>query len=132
LDASWNWRVWYFENAGDPALISSADWMPRNLVRRVEVAFHPGSRDCLIIEDSAKYLDDQVKARELKPDGTYFRLQPRERGGLASAVISGRTQEGGEATRRIKPRSIKLIPIKRRRASVKDPRRRYRRHQRER
>src|SRR5207244_12431986 len=33
-------RIYYFENAGDPLVyLSSADWMPRNFFRRIEVAF---------------------------------------------------------------------------------------------
>src|SRR5438034_5590278 len=33
-------RIYYFENAGDPLVyVSSADWMPRNFFRRIEVAF---------------------------------------------------------------------------------------------
>ena len=37
-------RVWYFENDGEPDVwLASADWMGRNLFRRIEVAF-PGAR----------------------------------------------------------------------------------------
>ena len=37
-------RVWYFENGGEPDVwLASADWMGRNLFRRIEVAF-PGAR----------------------------------------------------------------------------------------
>ena len=33
-------RIYYFENAANPSLyLSSADWMPRNFLRRVEIAF---------------------------------------------------------------------------------------------
>ena len=112
-------RVYYFDNAGDPALyLSSADWMPRNLVRRVEVAFpieDPALRKEIIEGILPKYLDDRVKARELKPDGTYFRLQPREGEVASQAQLYFRQNSRKEAKRFAesqKPRSIKLIPIK--------------------
>jgi polyphosphate kinase len=40
-------RIFYFQNAGEPVyLLASADWMPRNLDRRVEIAFPCSSRPC--------------------------------------------------------------------------------------
>jgi len=72
-------RIYYFANAGDPVIgIASADWMSRNLDRRVE---------CFVrIEDEALChrlkaildccLADNVQARELGQDGTYRRLRP--------------------------------------------------------
>src|SRR5207237_9018420 len=45
-------RIYYFENAGDPLVyLSSADWMPRNFFRRIEVAFPietPSLRDQIV------------------------------------------------------------------------------------
>ncbi len=71
-------RIFYFGNAGDPlVLIGSADWMDRNLSRRVEVAFPIEQADLkqrLIHEILATSLADNVKARELGPDGTYRRV----------------------------------------------------------
>jgi polyphosphate kinase len=73
-------RIFYFENAGDPEVfIGSADWMDRNLVRRVEVVFpvdQPDLKARLIDEILALSLADNVKARELQPDGTYRRVVP--------------------------------------------------------
>src|SRR6266576_2434889 len=73
-------RVYYFENAGDPVVyLSSADWMPRNFYRRIEVAFPvetPALRDQIINDVIPTFLNDRVKSRELQPDGTYRRLQP--------------------------------------------------------
>ncbi|MEY2497964.1 MAG: polyphosphate kinase, partial [Verrucomicrobiota bacterium] len=66
-------RLYYFENAKDPIVyLSSADWMPRNLVRRVEIAFpieDPGLCKELIEEVLPAFLNDRVKARQLQPDG---------------------------------------------------------------
>jgi polyphosphate kinase len=72
-------RVLYFHNSGDPQVyVGSADWMDRNLSRRVEVIFpveHSDLKTRLIHEVLAICLADNVKARELLPDGTYRRVQ---------------------------------------------------------
>ena len=71
-------RIYYFGNGGDPlVLIGSADWMDRNLSRRVEVVFPiepPELKNRLIKEILATTMADNVKARELLADGTYRRL----------------------------------------------------------
>jgi polyphosphate kinase len=73
-------RIYYFGNAGDPEVyIGSADWMDRNLRRRVEVVFPieaPDLKKRLIEEILAVSLADNTKARELLSDGSYRRLQP--------------------------------------------------------
>jgi len=73
-------RIYYFENGGQPEVyLSSADWMPRNFIRRVEVAFPLETvalRDLVIKEVLPRFLHDRVKARELQPDGSYRRLKP--------------------------------------------------------
>jgi polyphosphate kinase len=73
-------RIFYFDNAGDPQVyIGSADWMDRNLSRRVEVVFPiepPELKQRVIREILATSLADNVKARELLPDGSYRRVQP--------------------------------------------------------
>jgi polyphosphate kinase len=73
-------RVFYFHNNNDPQVyIGSADWMDRNLSRRVEVVFPVEAADLkqrLIQEVLAVSLADNCKARELMPDGSYRRVQP--------------------------------------------------------
>jgi polyphosphate kinase len=59
--------------------LSSADWMPRNFDRRVEVMFPveaPELRRRILQEIIPTYLRDNVKARELGADGVYKRLTP--------------------------------------------------------
>ncbi len=71
-------RIYYFRNGGQEEIYSgSADLMPRNLDRRVEILFpiqDPGLvryvRDTIL----ATYLADNVKAREMLPNGSYQRL----------------------------------------------------------
>ncbi|HZT83445.1 MAG TPA: polyphosphate kinase 1 [Gemmataceae bacterium] len=73
-------RIFYFGNGGDPQVyIGSADWMDRNLSRRVEVVWpveQPDLKQRLIREVIGTVLADNVKARLLLPDGTYRRLAP--------------------------------------------------------
>jgi polyphosphate kinase len=75
-------RIFYFGNNDDPeVLIGSADWMDRNLSRRVEVVFpveQPDLKHRLIAEVLANSLADNVKARELGPDGIYRRVVPAD------------------------------------------------------
>jgi polyphosphate kinase len=69
-------RVWYFENACQPEVfVGSADWMPRNLLRRIEVVFPIEDgvlRERVRREVLELALSDNVKARHLQPDGTYL------------------------------------------------------------
>jgi polyphosphate kinase len=71
-------RAFYFGNGGTPEVyIGSADWMDRNLSRRVEVVFpieHPLLKKRLIDEMLGVSLSDNVKARELLPDGSWVRV----------------------------------------------------------
>lgn len=73
-------RVYYFANGGDEEVyIGSSDWMPRNLDRRVEVVApveNANLKSYLKSEYLAAYLRDNVKARELMPDGFYRRVTP--------------------------------------------------------
>jgi polyphosphate kinase len=71
-------RIFYFSNNGEPEyLLASADWMPRNLDRRVEIAFP--ILDPWLQSQLQEILDvqlmDTVKARELLPDGHSRRVR---------------------------------------------------------
>jgi polyphosphate kinase len=71
-------RVYYFENAGNPLVyLSSADWMVRNLDRRVEVAapiLDPELKKRVIDEVLGMALNDNVKARRVLPSGQSERV----------------------------------------------------------
>ena len=72
-------RVYYFENDGKPEVYAgSADLMPRNLYRRVEVAYPLDTKSlkARIISDLNGYLDDNIHAWVLREDGSYDRLTP--------------------------------------------------------
>lgn len=70
-------RIIYFQNNDDPAVyISSADWMPRNMFKRVEICVEledPKAKDRIIHEILYAYQKDTVKARYLFKDGSYRR-----------------------------------------------------------
>ena len=73
-------RVYHFLAGGEGlTLCSSADWMGRNLKRRVEACFpiEPAAlRERVVSEGLLTYLLDNSQAWELHPDGTYVRLSP--------------------------------------------------------
>jgi len=72
-------RIYYFMNGGDEQVyLSSADWMSRNLDKRVELMFpvdDPGHKNSVLYALRAMFRDN-VKARCLRADGTYERKHP--------------------------------------------------------
>src|SRR5262249_55529151 len=72
-------RIYYFHNNGDAQVyVGSADWMDRNLSRRVEVGFpieHNELKNRLVHEILAVGWADSTKARELLADGTYRKVE---------------------------------------------------------
>ena len=80
-------RIYIFGDGADARyFISSADWMTRNTLRRVEVATP------ILDEDAKVRLDrifdviwrDNVQAREQQPDGSYARRYPSGQAALSS------------------------------------------------
>jgi len=72
-------RVYYFENAGKPEVYAgSADLMPRNLFRRVEVVYPIEAKPLRerVIKDLQNYLKDNTNSWILKADGEFERLNP--------------------------------------------------------
>ncbi len=72
-------RLFFFYHGGDERVfISSADWMPRNLDRRVELLVPIEDKACRarLISILETYFDDNVKAKRLHGDGTYSRVKP--------------------------------------------------------
>ena len=73
-------RVYWFANDGEPELFcASADWLERNLLRRVETCFpilDPALRARVQDEALDNYLADNLNAWELQPDGGYRKLAP--------------------------------------------------------
>lgn len=73
-------RIFYFENTGSPEIfMGSADWMPRNLDKRVEILFpvEDASLKKEIIHILTIQLNDTMKAHIMQPDGTYVKVDKR-------------------------------------------------------
>jgi polyphosphate kinase len=74
-------RIYYFRNdLAHDVYLASADWMNRNLFRRVEVAFPVLDKNLkrqVITHGLNPYLKDNVDAWELVPDGSYRKRKPR-------------------------------------------------------
>ena len=73
-------RIFYFYNEGHEDLyMASADWMPRNLNRRVELLFPVEDKECRarVLEVLEVELADTVRTSFLSPDGTYHKLDLR-------------------------------------------------------
>ena len=82
-------RVHYFYHGGDERIyLSSADWMERNLINRVETCFpinDPKLRERVLYEGLEVYLQDNSQAWLLQPDGQYVRAPFNENEPLIAA-----------------------------------------------
>lgn len=82
-------RIFYFENNGEPEYyMGSADWMPRNLDKRVEILFPVEAPE--LKEEIGRILTIQLadtkKAHILMPDGTYEKVDQRGKSPLNSQM----------------------------------------------
>ena len=87
-------RVFYFRSDGEENLyLSSADWMNRNMLRRVELAWTVTDAQMIrriVDECLVAYLHDGLDAWDLQPDGTYLRVNaaPGEQYGAQAALMA--------------------------------------------
>jgi len=105
-------RIFYFANGGNEEIyLSSADWMERNLERRLELVFpvlDPGLRRRLL-EILEIYFADNVKAWELLPDGTYRRVASSGPKIRAQEVLY---QQAVRAVATALPRELRYRPLR--------------------
>ena len=102
-------RIFYFENDGAPEVyMGSADWMPRNLDRRVEIAFP-------LLDESLRekaihmlkvQLEDNVKAHILMPDGSYEKIDKR-----GKVLVNAQETFCEEAVQAVKEELDKIDPV---------------------
>ena len=89
-------RIFYFRcDEEETLLLSSADWMNRNMLRRIELAWpvtDPVIRQRIIDECLVAYLHDRLDAWDLQPDGSYRRVTSVEQspGAGAQAALMAR------------------------------------------
>ncbi|HEX3818585.1 MAG TPA: polyphosphate kinase 1, partial [Chthoniobacterales bacterium] len=113
-------RIYYFANSdGENRLyLASADWMPRNFYRRVEIAFPIDAaalREEIINEVLPRFLNDHGKARELQADGSYVRLQAADGEAPAQAQLQFREWSRRQAKKLAEKQragKMRLSPIK--------------------
>ena len=112
-------RIFYFENDGDPEIfLASADWMPRNFFRRIEVMFpvlDPALKVRIVEEILEMVLADNVKARVLRADGTYERVErgPDEAPVRSQLVLQGLARRASRPGEAVSP-SLQTVSRRRR------------------
>lgn len=95
-------RIFYFCNEGhDDIYMASADWMPRNLYRRVELLFPIEDPDCRrrVMEVLDVELNDTVRAHFLSSDGSYHKLDLRGKAKVDSQDTLIRLAREAEASK---------------------------------
>jgi polyphosphate kinase len=102
-------RILYFRHGGEPRVfISSADWMPRNLDRRIELLVPVEDAACRqrLVTILRTCLADTLKGRRLLPDGRYVPAQAEGGAAVRSQAVlyeeaGARTREADAARRQV-------------------------------
>ena len=105
-------RVYYFKNGGtDEVYLSSADWMSRNLDKRIELLFPVDAPECRakVLYALDAMFRDNVKARKLGADATYRRLKPG-RGEEPFRVQIHLHQEARRGAKRDRSKAVTFTP----------------------
>jgi polyphosphate kinase len=104
-------RIFYFENSGQVKIfVGSADWMPRNFFRRIEVVFpieDPALRDRIATQILATQLADTAKASLLNSEGAYHRPPVRKESELRNSQSEFMALALGESKPRQRRRVVK-------------------------
>ncbi len=113
-------RILYFENACQPdVFVCSADWLPRNFFRRIELAFPIVDgvlRERLIKEILGITLADNTKARFLRGNGTYHLTHAanggksrRSQADFIALTVNGAARPGPARTAKTKYPRVRLV-----------------------
>jgi len=104
-------RAFYFKNDASQVYISSADWMPRNLVRRIELLTAVKDEDAQkkIIQILKLQCSDNVLAHELQSDGTYVKVKAGERAINNHKLLEDYVNRIAKATRKETSSHIKQL-----------------------
>jgi len=104
-------RAFYFKNDASQVYISSADWMPRNLVRRIELLTAVKDEDAQrkIIQILKLQCSDNVLAHELQSDGTYIKVKVEDRSINNHKLLEDYVNRIAKATRKETSSHIKQL-----------------------
>lgn len=110
-------RVYYFHNDGNPDLYcSSADWMERNLLHRVETCFPIKGKKlrAQVLKELDYYLADNFAAWQLDADGEYQRVMPAEgeERREAQQILLREVTESGSVPAKVDKKYNQLKPVK--------------------
>lgn len=108
-------RIVHFRNGGqDRVFISSADWMPRNLDRRIELLVAVEDAACRkrLLSILDVFFQDNVKSRELRSDGTYVRVQPPGRKKAVRSQEFFARQAREAAKKAAADRAAEFVPVR--------------------
>jgi polyphosphate kinase len=98
-------RIWYFRNGGaDDVYLASADWMGRNLFRRIEVAWPVLDRKLkqrVIDEGLRAYLDDTADAWLLGADGAYRKPRAWDVARVPAATGASKSATGARSAQQL-------------------------------
>jgi len=104
-------RIFYFENGGDSEVyLSSADWMPRNLDRRLELLFPVDDSESKkrLCDTVDLYFRDNTHAWELKSDGSWQRLEAGKNKKIrAQEILCERAASAEDIVRKAMPEDLK-------------------------
>jgi polyphosphate kinase len=107
-------RIWYFRNGGaDDVYLASADWMGRNLFRRIEVAWPVLDRKLkqrVIDEGLRAYLDDTADAWLLGADGAYRKPRAWDVARVPAATGTGKSATGARSAQQLLLRKLAADP----------------------
>ncbi len=105
-------RVFYFRNGGhEEVYLASADWMRRNLLKRLEILFPilDANFKKRLIDVLNTFFADNVKARRLLPDGTYV---PVDDGGPPVRAQAKFHKDAVEAVQMAEQTALQFRPLK--------------------
>jgi len=104
-------RIFYFQNAGHGEIyLSSADWMVRNLTKRLELLFpvEAPAQAKRLLRILETFFEDNLKAHRLLPDGTYERVVAK---GAPVRAQERFHDEAVEATRLAERTNVQFRPL---------------------
>lgn len=108
-------RVFYFKNDAFQVYISSADWMPRNLMRRIELltTIKDEASKERIIQILKLQINDNILAHELQNDGSYTKVtNPDNKPVDSQKILEDFVDKVVKATKKESPTSVQQLAIR--------------------